>query len=310
VFVRSQFSAAVLQNYDNWGCDLLPGRYNGFISCGSRGACCDRHDTCYANNHCTGWSWLFVPWHPCQVRCNLPAAGCFLALEGPGPSECCALENCGQPRCTPTTCAAAGATCGSISDGCEGTLDCGGCPGGMACGAAGVANQCGCPEVNEVCGEECVPACEGGKVRAPGSCSCECPIGTEVCGEQCLAPCGDSFIRELASCECSCPAAARECGGRCVPSGCSEGQSFNESSCNCECPTLVPPHYDTREKATDACWRDAYAVDPSGFWQYCTDYSSMHSGAIRRWAYHGFISGSDPVADYLFPLTPCIESPL
>jgi hypothetical protein len=35
--------------------------------------------------------------------------------------------------CTPTTCAAQGATCGSLSDGCGGTLNCGTCSSGQTC---------------------------------------------------------------------------------------------------------------------------------------------------------------------------------
>lgn len=41
--------------------------------------------------------------------------------------------------CTPTTCAAAGAQCGSISNGCGSTLTCGSCASGMTCNAS---NQC------------------------------------------------------------------------------------------------------------------------------------------------------------------------
>lgn len=98
VFVRSQFSSAVLGTYDKWGCDLLPSRFSGIISCGPKGACCDRHDACYAENGCTASSWGQLPWRPCQVRCNIPATGCFLSGFGNGPSVCCALGNCGQPR--------------------------------------------------------------------------------------------------------------------------------------------------------------------------------------------------------------------
>src|SRR5262249_33612673 len=43
--------------------------------------------------------------------------------------------------CTPTTCTAEGADCGSISDGCGGTLDCGTCPTDQAC----IADQCCAP---------------------------------------------------------------------------------------------------------------------------------------------------------------------
>jgi hypothetical protein len=41
--------------------------------------------------------------------------------------------NCDTPVCVPTTCAAQGATCGSIADGCGGTLDCGSCGSGSTC---------------------------------------------------------------------------------------------------------------------------------------------------------------------------------
>jgi len=46
--------------------------------------------------------------------------------------------------CTPTTCAAQGKNCGSISDGCGGTLNCGTCTNPNTCGGGGTANVCGC----------------------------------------------------------------------------------------------------------------------------------------------------------------------
>lgn len=45
--------------------------------------------------------------------------------------------------CTPQSCASQGKTCGTISDGCGGTLTCGTCAGGQSCGGGGVANVCG-----------------------------------------------------------------------------------------------------------------------------------------------------------------------
>jgi acid phosphatase len=45
--------------------------------------------------------------------------------------------------CTPTTCAAKGANCGTISDGCGGTLSCGTCTPPQTCGGGGAANVCG-----------------------------------------------------------------------------------------------------------------------------------------------------------------------
>src|SRR5262249_5879057 len=46
-------------------------------------------------------------------------------------------------RCTKTTCSAQGANCGSVSDGCGGTLNCGSCASPQTCGGGGTPNTCG-----------------------------------------------------------------------------------------------------------------------------------------------------------------------
>ena len=50
---------------------------------------------------------------------------------------------CGGPTCTPRTCAAVGAECGIIGDGCGRILNCGSCRPGWTCGTGGTANKCG-----------------------------------------------------------------------------------------------------------------------------------------------------------------------
>jgi len=97
VMLYTQVENAVLGNYDNWGCDLLPGQYNTIASCGSKGGCCDVHDACYRQYGCTASSWTSWPWTTCQVKCNAPVVACFAASH-PGPSVCCSLGNCGNPR--------------------------------------------------------------------------------------------------------------------------------------------------------------------------------------------------------------------
>jgi hypothetical protein len=47
--------------------------------------------------------------------------------------------------CVPTTCSAQGKNCGSIPDGCGGTLVCGTCDNPMTCGGGGVPNVCAVP---------------------------------------------------------------------------------------------------------------------------------------------------------------------
>jgi hypothetical protein len=98
IFLKTQYTNAVLGLYDNWGCDLLPGKYNWVASCGSKGKCCDIHDACYAKHGCTASSWKSAPWKTCQLRCNIPAVACFLSGLPVGPSVCCSKGNCGRPR--------------------------------------------------------------------------------------------------------------------------------------------------------------------------------------------------------------------
>jgi hypothetical protein len=47
--------------------------------------------------------------------------------------------------CTPTTCSAQGKNCGSVADGCGGTLTCGTCTAPLTCGGGATANVCGAP---------------------------------------------------------------------------------------------------------------------------------------------------------------------
>jgi hypothetical protein len=67
------------------------------------------------------------------------------------------------PSCQPTTCSAQGATCGSIPDGCGGTLQCGSCGSGMVCSASNT----------------CVPACTPTTCAAQGA---TCGLLASGCG--------------------------------------------------------------------------------------------------------------------------------
>jgi len=74
-----------------------------------------------------------------KILGSLILAGAFLAG--------CSSDNNGGNNCTKTTCAAQNANCGTISDGCGGTLpSCGTCCTGLSCGTGtsnSVANVCG-----------------------------------------------------------------------------------------------------------------------------------------------------------------------
>jgi hypothetical protein len=66
------------------------------------------------------------------------------------------VSTCTSDCCVPTTCAAQGALCGSISNGCGGALDCGGCTAPQICGGGGTPNVCGSsgpPACAQPCGK-------------------------------------------------------------------------------------------------------------------------------------------------------------
>jgi hypothetical protein len=99
------------------------------------GTGCTLTDTCVAGT-CTGSG------NPCQNGGTCDSAEpytCTCSPDFTGP-------NCETPACVPTNCAAQGATCGAIPDGCGETLDCGSCASGSACeeGTCVAATACPC----------------------------------------------------------------------------------------------------------------------------------------------------------------------
>src|SRR5258708_31916252 len=87
------------------------------------------------------------------------------------------------------TCAAVGASCGPLADGCGGTLDCGACEFPATCGIGG-ANKCGCTPTT--CAAEdahCGSITDGcGGVLVCGSCNhrkvCIGGLGPANCSEE------------------------------------------------------------------------------------------------------------------------------
>jgi len=105
-------------------------------------------------------------------------------------------------HCTPTTCAAQGKNCGSIPDGCGGTLNCASCSGFQTCGGGGVANVCGCTPtttcasaglscgtIGDGCGNtlNCGTCSGTGAVCSGGQCTCN--PGFTYCDPGCFRSC-------------------------------------------------------------------------------------------------------------------------
>ena len=131
-------------------------------------------------------------------------------------AACIAPDMPGPVTCARTTCAAAGANCGPIADGCGSTLDCGTCPAGQTCGGGGVASRCGstacrprtCRELSLSCG----PAGNG----CGGTLDCgACPPGTTCGGGGTPGACGMPACRPrtCADQNLQCGPAGNGCGG-------------------------------------------------------------------------------------------------
>jgi len=92
----------------------------------------------------------------------------------------------GATTCMPTSCAAQGKNCGSIANGCGGTLNCGTCTAPQTCGGGGVANVCG--------GAACTPTTCAAQGKNCGTIPDGCG-GTLTCGV-CTAPqtCGGGGV--------------------------------------------------------------------------------------------------------------------
>jgi hypothetical protein len=83
-------------------------------------------------------------------------ASCWSDYDGGGdddfyPRPDARIVDAGPDACVPVTCAARGASCGSVDDGCGGTLDCGTCAGLATCGGQGVDNVCALPMDDRTC---------------------------------------------------------------------------------------------------------------------------------------------------------------
>jgi len=136
--------------------------------------------------------------------CVLLASGRVLvaggfALGESGQATSAEILDFGQ--CAPATCQALGKNCGTIADGCGGSLDCGTCAAGLLCSA----NVC----------VACAPATCATLGRACGAASDGCG-GTLECGG---CPPGQACSGGICIClPTTCAAQAKECGT--IPDGC------------------------------------------------------------------------------------------
>lgn len=216
-----------------------------------------------------------------------PAAACKDGAQQCQTSASCCSGLCVKPGvqhgtaifgtcCIPTTCAAQGKNCGTISDGCGHTLSCGACAAPNTCGGGGTANVCGCtPTTCSAQGANCgtIPnGCGGtldcGTCTAPQTCGgggashqcgctpiTQCPAGTNCgtvpdgcggtvsCGGACPAPdtCGGGGTANVCGCTPkACPLApSNDCGD--LDDGCGGIVSCPCNECFCCCDDDLHP---------------------------------------------------------------------
>ena len=193
----------------------------------------------------------FVCLSGCDVAIKNGLFACGQPSDCPSGYHCWSADNrcydTKEPECVPKACeevmaefASLGITieCGSLPDGCDGSIECGGCPDGTVCGANGENFVCGCEENSCATfgdGAECgfVPTRCGGQEEAIycGGClneemacvdnKCVCPPGRncdDACGGQCV---GEEICVNAQCCTPTYPCAQNECSPASgLPDGC------------------------------------------------------------------------------------------
>jgi hypothetical protein len=160
---------------------------NGANKCGLGGT--DGGTTCVAKTCTDLGATCGIQGDGCGGSLNCGNCAAPMYCGGAGANHCGLGAADGGSTCVPRTCAQAGAMCGTQSDGCGGTLNCGSCTLPAFCGGAG-PNQCG------------QGGTDGGSLCVPRTCA---DLGVQ-CGDQ-----GDGCGGQL------------DCGGCTPPTYCGGG---------------------------------------------------------------------------------------
>jgi hypothetical protein len=143
----------------------------------------------------------------------------------------------GGPGCVPTTCEAMGASCGTVPDGCNGTLVCPTpCTAPETCGGAGKPNQCGCTKTDCAShGKDCGAIADG--CGGTVTCGASCPDG-QICGAN-----GHPNVCGIGACQPkTCAQQGVQCGPAPLGNGCdgpldcgpcSGGLTCSSGTCAC-----------------------------------------------------------------------------
>ena len=203
-------------------------------TCGGCDGCCDG-DTCVADcgacqvcddGQCRACPGCCDTSGVCQsgdtnAACGQPGATCAVCTS---PQTCGGGGQEGECGCTATTCVAQGKNCGTISDGCGGTLPCGTCGG-----------------TTPICTDNVCVACPSDG---------QCGSGAVCCGGGCFSGvcCGDSACDDPAAPDCvahQCTCASNgdaPCtgGDACCDDGCADLETDPDHCGDCETACANP----------------------------------------------------------------------
>ena len=158
-----------------------------------------------------------------------------------------------NPSCAPKTCLQLNDTCGSVSNGCNGTLSCGTCNGTQVCssgkcygtGALPCAPKT-CLQLNDTCGSV--------SNGCNGTLSCGTCNGTQVCSSgKCYGtgalPCAPKTCLQLND---TCGSVSNGCGGTLSCGSCSSGSVCTSNKCVCAPKTCLQLN-DTCGSVSNGC---------------------------------------------------------
>ena len=128
------------------------------------------------------------------VTTNVKDCKCTQPQQDSSPASTSITISSPPPTCTPTTCSSLAKTCGSWSDGCTGTLNCGTCATAQTCNTTGqcitsavTQQKCSDNTLYNQCSTTKPKYCLNGNLIDKCS-QCGCPQGLSCKNENCIIP--------------------------------------------------------------------------------------------------------------------------
>ena len=240
-------------------------------------------------------------------------------LEWSSATNCASGQVCnaanGQCECSPKTCAQLGKSCGTWSNGCGGSRNCGTCPSGQVCSAVGqcaatcTAQTCSdlgaqCGTLSDGCGGSlsCGTCASGQVCNADGQCECSPQTCTQLgksCGtwsDECSSSlnCGSCFTGQTCSADgqcIECDSSQTNCVGGCGLPWSIGGDSGGRNACCGDDASEYTNYVAGRHSGNyyDVAWSDDATIDAC-----CDSYSDCINKTGSCVSMYGSSTGFNP----------------